>query len=80
MLRQAFGPLLPKAVFTRKKHGFAMPVGEWFRGPLQEPLLDRLRDSAGFCRNYLSSAGTEQLVRQHISQERDHTHRLCRSA
>ena len=76
LLRQAFGPLLPKAVFTRKKHGFAMPVGEWFRGPLQEPLLDRLRDSAGFCRNYLSSAGTEQLVRQHISQERDHTHRL----
>ncbi len=76
LLRQAFGPLLPRTVFTRKKHGFAVPVGQWFCGPLKEPLLDRLRDSAGFCRNYLSSAGVEQLVDQHLSRQQDHTHRL----
>ncbi|NNM87511.1 MAG: asparagine synthase (glutamine-hydrolyzing) [Phycisphaerae bacterium] len=76
LLRQAFGPLLPRSVFTRKKHGFAVPVGQWFRGPLREPLLDRLRDSAGFCHNYLSSAGVQQLVHQHLAREQDHTHRL----
>ena len=76
LLRQAFGPLLPRSVFTRKKHGFAVPVGQWFRGPLREHLLDRLRNSAGFCRNYLSSAGVEQLVNQHLARHRDHTHRL----
>ena len=76
LLQKAFSPLLPRSVFTRKKHGFAVPVGQWFRGPLREPLLDRLRDSAGFCRLYLSSAGVEQLVHQHLSREDDHTHRL----
>ncbi len=76
LLRQAFGPLLPGSVFTRKKHGFAVPIGQWFCGPLKEPLLDRLRDPAGFCRNYLSPAGVEQLVNQHLARQRDHTHRL----
>src|SRR5205085_10611827 len=35
MLREAFAKDLPDFVFKRKKMGFAVPIGEWFRGELR---------------------------------------------
>ena len=35
MLREAFADDLPAWVFKRKKMGFAVPIGEWFRGELR---------------------------------------------
>src|SRR5207249_11224547 len=35
LLKQVMQKYLPKQVFTRPKHGFTMPVGEWMKGPLR---------------------------------------------
>src|SRR4029079_3931432 len=42
MLREAFAKDLPDFVFKRKKMGFAVPIGEWFRGELRPILRDNL--------------------------------------
>ncbi len=35
ILQQAFGELLPRAVLTRKKMGFGVPLATWFRRELK---------------------------------------------
>ena len=35
-LRRAFAHLLPPELATRRKTGFGVPLGDWFRGPLRE--------------------------------------------
>ncbi|NNM84845.1 MAG: asparagine synthase (glutamine-hydrolyzing) [Phycisphaerales bacterium] len=76
LLRQAFGHMLPPEIMQRKKHGFGLPIGQWFRGPLRGDLADRLTDSKAFARRYLRAAAVDELLRQHITGEHDHTHRL----
>ena len=31
LLRRSFWPLLPKQIWNRRKHGFGVPMGRWFR-------------------------------------------------
>lgn len=40
ILEKAFGDLLPKTVFTRKKQGFGAPVKEWLRDPHIRPVVE----------------------------------------
>ena len=42
VLRHLGGRLLPEGFATRKKHGFTVPVGEWFRGKLKERFSELL--------------------------------------
>ena len=35
ILKRAVRGLLPESVLTRRKRGFAIPLGRWFRGPLR---------------------------------------------
>lgn len=47
LLKAAFKNDLPSSVFERKKHGFEVPLSQWFEGPLKSKidtlLLDRER-------------------------------------
>ena len=36
ILRDAFSDILPLWVFDRKKHGFEVPLLQWFKGPLRD--------------------------------------------
>lgn len=38
MLKRALEPYLPHDIMYRRKMGFAVPLGSWFRGPLRERL------------------------------------------
>jgi asparagine synthase (glutamine-hydrolysing) len=50
MLREAFASELPASVFSRPKMGFAVPIGEWLRGPLRSFLRDHLFSADSFAR------------------------------
>ena len=71
MLKRASEPWLPKDVLYRPKMGFAVPLAEWFRGPLRGRIAetlrgDRLRESGFFDPGRLSV-----MLEEHQAGSRD---------
>lgn len=71
IFKKALEPMLPDSILYRPKMGFAVPIVEWFRGPLRDHVRDVLlgesmADAGIFDRNQV-----EQLVEQHISGRRN---------
>jgi asparagine synthase (glutamine-hydrolysing) len=76
MLREAFAPGLPAWVFKRRKMGFAVPIGEWFRGDLRPMLRDHLFAADSFTTAHFNRAVVERLVEEHERERVDHSQRL----
>ena len=76
MLREAFANDLPPWVFRRRKMGFAVPIGEWFRTSLRSMLHDHLFASDSFASRYLDLSKVRQLAASHESRTADHSQRL----
>ncbi len=76
ILRRLLFRHVPAALFDRPKAGFAVPVGEWIRGPLRpwaEELLDRHR-MAG--EGWFEPDIVSRRWSDHLSGRRDSTHAL----
>jgi asparagine synthase (glutamine-hydrolysing) len=68
IFKKSLERILPAAVLTRKKKGFAVPVAEWFRGELKEFGYDAIvarRDDV------LNGAFLERCWNQHQRGQRD---------
>lgn len=76
ILKEAAAGLLPPEILDRRKQGFAVPVGGWFRGDLRTFLSDVLLSRTARERGYFEPRFVERLVREHVSSRRDHTLRL----
>jgi asparagine synthase (glutamine-hydrolysing) len=76
ILRNEFREELPTEVFRRGKMGFAVPIGEWFKGELRGMLEEYLTGSGSFVREQLQVAAVEKLLHEHMHKERDHSLRL----
>jgi asparagine synthase (glutamine-hydrolysing) len=76
MLRDAFAADLPDWVFKRKKMGFAVPIGEWFRGDLRSMLRDHLFAADSFASSHFAPWVLEWIVNEHEQQKFDHSQRL----
>jgi asparagine synthase (glutamine-hydrolysing) len=76
MLREAFSNDLPAWVFKRKKMGFAVPIGEWFRGKLRDMLRENLFASDSFARAHFNMPVIQRLIDEHESRRVDHSQRL----
>jgi asparagine synthase (glutamine-hydrolysing) len=66
LLKRAFGDFLPKPILTRKKMGFNVPTGIWFRGEQRGLitrllLCERLRN-----RGYFNDAFIAQMIWDHL--------------
>ena len=76
MLRQVLYRHVPKDLIERPKAGFAIPVGQWLRGPLR-PWAEALLDEARLRREgYLDPIPIRAAWGQHLSGDRDWTPRL----
>ena len=76
MLREAFADNLPESVFKRKKMGFAVPIGDWFRGELRPMLRETLLAVSSFARTHFDLKVVERLIDEHERSRVDHSHRL----
>jgi asparagine synthetase B (glutamine-hydrolysing) len=63
MLREAFAPDLPAWVFKRRKMGFAVPIGEWFRDK-QNAVRAMLHDSLTATDSFASGHFRMETVRK----------------
>jgi asparagine synthase (glutamine-hydrolysing) len=76
VLKEALRPLLPPAILDRRKQGFGVPLGVWFRGGLTDLFSDVLGASAVRQRGYFEPRFVDRLLKEHLSSQRDHTLRL----
>ena len=76
LLKEVAGRLLPHDIIHRRKQGFGVPVGVWFRGTLREIFGDVLGSRRVRERGYFQQPFVDRLLREHLAGTRDHTMRL----
>jgi asparagine synthase (glutamine-hydrolysing) len=75
VLKAAARGLLPPETLRRRKQGFVVPLGAWFRGELRERVGDLLLDHPRLA-GRLRRGAVERLVHEHQQGAADHGHRL----
>lgn len=76
LLKKTFPDLLPPQNVNRRKMGFGVPVGDWFRGPLKDLLNDTLGSGDACTREWLNQVEVRRLIDEHVSSRRDHAFQL----
>lgn len=75
-LRQVLYKRVPKSLIERPKTGFAIPVGEWLRGPLREWAESLLSEEKLDLEGYFHSKQIRIIWNQHLSGRYDWTDRI----
>ena len=65
LLREAYASSLPAEVLAGHKRGFAVPLDDWFRGPLREYAGEILLDPAALGRGYFAERDIKALLDSH---------------
>ncbi len=76
ILKETLRPMLPAGILDRKKQGFGIPLGTWFRGGLMGLFSDVLDAPRTRQRGYFEPVFVSRLLKEHLAGERDHTLRL----
>lgn len=75
-LRQVLYKHVPKELIERPKAGFAIPIGQWLRGPLRDWAESLISESRLSAEGYLQPAPIRQVWAEHLNCRRDHTAKL----
>jgi asparagine synthase (glutamine-hydrolysing) len=76
LLKKVLKRLLPVENLTRRKMGFGVPIGHWFRGKLQPFLRETILSESALKRGLFKPDAVKRLVELHIRSERDYSHQL----
>lgn len=74
LLRIAFNNLVPSTLLNRPKHGFAVPLGAWFRTTLKEPFHDTVLERTAT--DYVNRDAVVKLWQAHQTGRVDHGFKL----
>src|SRR5262249_42350241 len=76
VFKETLRPLLPPGILDRRKQGFGIPLGVWFRGGLTDLFNEVLDSPRARQRGYFERSFVSRLLREHLARQRDHTLRL----
>jgi len=76
LLKKVLRRLLPAENLDRRKMGFGVPIGHWFRGKMQPFLREVVLSDKALRRGLFKPEMVKQLVEQHTRSERDYSHQL----
>jgi len=76
LLKKVLRKLLPSENLNRRKMGFGVPVGHWFRGEMQPFLREVLLSEKALGRGLFKPDAVKQLIELHTRGERDHSQQL----
>ncbi len=76
LVRQMAQDLLPPQVTARRKWGFKVPVGDWFRGPLKPALECVLLSQEANQRGYFHTNEIRRLITEHVQGGANHSKQL----
>jgi len=71
VLKQAMMDLVPEEILHRKKMGFGVPLGPWFRDELRDALRERLLGEGTHLHQYLRRERLEEMIDIHNKGHRD---------
>jgi asparagine synthase (glutamine-hydrolysing) len=73
ILKRALESRLPRDILYRQKQGFAVPLAEWFRGPLQSTVRTALSDGLLRETGWFDHRFIGKAFDQHVAGMRDHS-------
>jgi asparagine synthase (glutamine-hydrolysing) len=76
LLRQVLRPYLPPETLRRRKVGFTVPIGPWFRKSLKSLVADLVLTPEAQARGYFNAEAMERFVREHFDGVRDRQKQL----
>ncbi len=76
ILEETFGSMIPKSIFRRKKMGFGIPIGGWFRNELKPMVHDTILADDARISAYFRREAIAELVHAHESSKHNHGYRL----
>ena len=76
LLKKVAARLVPREVIYRRKMGFGVPIGNWFRGEMKDFVREILLSEKSFKRGIIRPESLKKYVAEHASGERDHAHQL----
>lgn len=72
LLKKVAARLVPPEVVYRRKMGFGVPVGKWFRGEMRSFVSDVLLSETALNRGIIRPDEITRYVQEHVNGERDH--------
>jgi asparagine synthase (glutamine-hydrolysing) len=76
LLKKVAARLVPREVIYRRKMGFGVPIGRWFRGEMKEFLKDVLLSETSLRRGIVRPEMLEKYVAEHLDGRFDHSFQL----
>ncbi len=76
LLKQVAAKLVPRDVVYRRKMGFGVPIGKWFRGELNALLRDTLLSDRSLKRGIVRPEQLRRYVEEHSAGTADHAAQL----
>lgn len=76
LLKRVLKDLVPVENLVRKKMGFGVPIGHWFRGTMQPFLRETLLSDKALARGLFQPDKVRQIIEEHVRGSVNHEHRL----
>jgi asparagine synthase (glutamine-hydrolysing) len=76
ILRKSMQSILPQKILSRRKMGFPVPVGAWFRGAYSSVLDEYVLSDRAMERGLFNPSFVRSLVKRHQTGGEDHSERL----
>lgn len=76
LFKQAFADFLPKPILTRKKMGFNVPIGTWFREGQRSLISQLLLSERARSRGFFNDAFVARLLHDHLEGRTDYQKQL----
>ena len=76
LLKKVAARLVPREAIYRRKMGFGVPVGNWFRANMKDFVHSVLLSEKSLSRGIIKPEILKRYVEEHISGKRDYTYQI----
>jgi asparagine synthase (glutamine-hydrolysing) len=76
IVKKALAGILPEKILKKKKHGFSVPVGHWFKTALKDRLLETFKRQAVEEDGIFNYEYLQKIINDHLTGRTDNGRRL----